>query len=95
MDAMIDNITESELVAALSLAKTASETVTGAMTTDELAKAVGRNVSWVRTQLRQLIDAGEIEPVRVQIVDIAGRRTTSPAYRLKASRDDKRSRTDI
>ena len=88
----IDNITEDELVAALFSAQTTGETVTGALTTRELTKEVGRTLAWVRTQLRRLIDEGKVESVRTRMIDIAGRQTTGPAYRLK---DDKSGRTDI
>lgn len=80
----IDNITEDELVAALFSAQTASEAVSGALTTRELANRVGRSVQWVRDRLRTLIDEGQVEAGEVQIVDIAGRKTISPAYSLKA-----------
>ena len=82
----IDSITEDELVAALFSAQTAgaSEAVKGAVLSRDLAKAVGRSVRWVRKQLRPLVDTGQVEPVRVRVVDIAGRMTTVPAYRLKA-----------
>ena len=88
MDEKIDNITEGELVAALLAAQMASETpIKGAMTTYDLAQEIGCSVRWVRVQLRPLIAGGQIEPVRVQTTDIAGRRTTVPAYRLKVKKE--------
>ena len=88
-------ITEDELVAALLSVQTMGKTVEGALTTNELAKIVGRRVRWVREQLKPLISEGKIESVRTRIVDIAGRSTIVPAYRLRAKDGDKRSGTDI
>ena len=87
-------ITEDELVAALLSARTASDAVEGALTTNELAEMTGRRVRWVREQLKPLIAEGRIESVRTRIVDIAGRSTIVPAYRLKVGNDDS-SGTDI
>ena len=87
MDEKIDNITEGELVAALLAAQTTGEVAEGALTTRALAGRIGRSLQWVREQLRLLIDEGKIEPVRVRTLDIAGRVTTSPAYRLKVKKE--------
>ncbi len=89
----IDNITEDELVAALFLARTADESVEGALRTRDLVKMVGRSREWVRERLRPLVTEGRVEPVWIQIVDIAGRETKVPAYRLKEK--DESSGTDI
>ncbi|MEE9491242.1 MAG: hypothetical protein V3V80_02945 [Dehalococcoidia bacterium] len=80
-------ITEDELITALFSAQAINEAAAGALTTRKLANTVGRSVKWVRDRLRLLIDEGKVESVRIRTVDITGRRTTSPAYRLKV-RDD-------
>lgn len=95
----VDSITEDELVAALFSAQEAAtgKAANGALTTRALTKLVGRNREWVRERLRVLKDAGLVEPVRVQVVDIAGRETTAPAYRLivKGQHHDDSSQTEI
>ncbi len=91
----INGITEAELVAALFSAQaTGTGEAVGALTTRVLTEKVGRSKRWIRERLRKLIDKGRVESITVQVVDIAGRTTTSPAYRLRAG-DDKRSGADV
>lgn len=84
-------ITEDELVAALFAAQARKEP-SGALTTRALAKMVERRREWVREKLRDLIDEGRVEKVDIQIVTIAGRVTTTSAYKLV---DDESSGTTV
>ncbi len=90
---MDTEITEDELVAALFLAQETDENVQGALRTRDLIKLVGHNKDWVRERLREGIEAGKIEVVQIQIVDLAKRKTRVPAYRLKVK--DESGGTDI
>lgn len=83
----VNSITEDELVAALFSARATGIEAEGALTTCVLSKMVNRRREWVRERLRDLIDEGRVESVRVQMTDIAGRATTAPAYRLRSEKE--------
>ncbi len=53
----------------------------GALTTEELMRSTGRSAVWVRTALREAIQAGAWETLRVRRKDITGVMHSIPAYR--------------
>lgn len=55
----------------------------GAMTTQELAKALDKHETAIRKRLRMLLEEGRLEVLRVRRVDLCGRMTRVPGYRLR------------
>jgi hypothetical protein len=60
------------------------ELTEGAFTVTELADRTGQSLFAIRKKLRPRVASGELELVRKPIVDLAGRNTTVPAYRVRA-----------
>ena len=56
----------------------------GFLTAREMVHALGWTAWRVKAQLRILFDQDRIETRKVQMIDIAGRVTRVPAYRLKS-----------
>ena len=79
------DITENELIRALAEATLdVDENRDGFLTAREMVRALDWPENRVKAQLRTLHEEGRIETRKVVIVDIAGRRTRVPAYRLRA-----------
>ena len=76
-------VTEADLIAALEEAlASAAPDATGALTTAQLMAASGKGIDSVRKALIGLKAAGRLEVVRVAMIDLAGRQTTVPGYRV-------------
>lgn len=78
---MDEVITEGDLLEAILLAQEGSEEGQG-MTTQELSRATGRSLWWVRQQLHKLNRAGRLKAVKVFRRKIDGDRQRVSAYRL-------------
>ena len=75
-----------ELVAALQAAQASAGTTgtAGTLRTAEIAEMLDWSSKRVRKELARMIVAGRVEAVKVPIRDMAGRHTTTYAYRLVA-----------
>ena len=75
-----------ELLAALTASTTAAgEESPAALTTRRMREITGWSQARINNRLRELIDAGQVECVRVPVIRIDGSRTAVPGYRLKAT----------
>lgn len=78
--------TVDEIARAFFEATRQDEWQTDAMTTRELAAAVGHGEFWVRQRLRTLIAAGRWECVRVPKLSMAGTMVMTLAYRPREAK---------
>lgn len=76
-------LTENELLQALLDAAITDGNDDGALTTAEMASALGRSRKWVRSRLRVLIEEGIVEPLRVARTRIDGQVAIVSAYRRR------------
>ena len=70
-----DTFTLDELLATLEGARRQDDIAPAGVTLNELAAATGRGKNSLAKDLRVLIDAGKVEPVRVAYTRIDGQRT--------------------
>jgi len=59
--------------------------------TMELAKALGVSKTSVRKLLRQLLEEGRLERVRVKMIDLSGRQAQVTGYRLTGGSEGSRA----
>jgi predicted ArsR family transcriptional regulator len=79
------DITENELIRALAEASLEmDQDRDGFLTAREMVKALDWAPWQVKEHLRELHELGRIETRKVIVIDIAGRRTRVPAYRLRS-----------
>ena len=75
-------MTESQLIAALQAARTEAKTADGALTTQELMERLGWSSEKVRKRLRALKIAGKLEVVKVTRYNLSDAEQLIPGYRI-------------
>ena len=79
----MEAVTQASLLEALRKALEAAPDDSGAMTTEELARAMGCSIETMRKRLKGFLRSGAAECVKVQRECIDGRTQKTAAYRLK------------
>lgn len=77
------NITEQEILDLIRQTRPVPENPEGAMTVAEIVKQSGKHIDRVRAELREHIEAGRVDVVKVYRKALDGVMRLSPAYRVK------------
>ena len=76
-------LTEQDLIEALTAAGAATDGPAGAVSVWELSRKTGHSCRWVREQLKRLELEGRLEVTRRASHRLDGQPCTTPVYRLK------------
>lgn len=79
------DISVSDIVEVMDRLREESEDPEGFFTVQEIRKAWDQSEDTVRLYLRRLMDAGQLEAVKVKRPCIDGTMRSSPAYRVRAA----------